>query len=205
MGSHSPQWGVSNTPPAVLEDILRICEQNGWQKPSAYQGDYNLVTRGMETKLLPTLRAHGMSFVAFRYVCPVPPVLNHYLGKLNIRISNKKDTGGGLPDREPGQQPARGHPYVRRQSAGRGRAEDIRGRGAAPGHEEVRRGGQGARRVEPGGCRALGCAPLGAGGWGCHHPRRQQGGAACGVRLSCPEGPPCVAVACTGWGALGRR
>lgn len=68
----SPQWGVSNTPPAILEEILHICEQNGWQKPSAYQGDYNLVTRGMETKLLPILRAHGMSFVAFRYVRLAP-------------------------------------------------------------------------------------------------------------------------------------
>lgn len=48
--------------------MLSVCEKNGWQKPSAYQGDYNLVTRGMETKLLPILRAHGMSFVAFRYV-----------------------------------------------------------------------------------------------------------------------------------------
>ncbi|KAK3370561.1 putative oxidoreductase [Podospora didyma] len=63
---HCEAWGVSNTPPAVLEKIVQICEENGWQKPSAYQGDYNLVTRAMEAKLLPILRAHGMSFVAFR-------------------------------------------------------------------------------------------------------------------------------------------
>ncbi|KAJ4410990.1 hypothetical protein N0V82_009094 [Gnomoniopsis sp. IMI 355080] len=63
---HCKAWGISNTPPATLEAILTICEENGWQKPSAYQGDYNLVTRGMENRLLPTLRAHGISFVAFR-------------------------------------------------------------------------------------------------------------------------------------------
>ncbi|KAL1979198.1 hypothetical protein VTN96DRAFT_6520 [Rasamsonia emersonii] len=59
-------WGVSNMSPEMLEKMLHLCEQHGWQKPSCYQGDYNLVTRGMETKLLPILRAHGMSFNAFR-------------------------------------------------------------------------------------------------------------------------------------------
>lgn len=63
-----PKWGISNTTPAVLENILKLCDEKGWQKPSSYQGDYNLVTRAMETKLLPILRAHNMTFVAFRYV-----------------------------------------------------------------------------------------------------------------------------------------
>ncbi|CRG82868.1 Aflatoxin B1 aldehyde reductase member 3 [Talaromyces islandicus] len=59
-------WGVSNVAPEMLEEILRICDEKGLQKPSCYQGDYNLATRGMETRLLPILRAHGMSFNAFR-------------------------------------------------------------------------------------------------------------------------------------------
>ncbi|ROW13231.1 hypothetical protein VPNG_04868 [Cytospora leucostoma] len=62
---HCKAWGVSNFPPAVLEEILVLCEQNGWQKPSHYQGAYNAVTRGIETKLLPHLRAHGISFVGY--------------------------------------------------------------------------------------------------------------------------------------------
>ena len=48
--------------------MLHLCEEIGLQKPSCYQGEYNLVTRGMETKLLPILRAHGMSFNAFRFL-----------------------------------------------------------------------------------------------------------------------------------------
>ena len=52
----------------MLEQVLRLCEGKGLQKPSCYQGDYNVVTRGMETKLLPILRAHGMTFNAFRWV-----------------------------------------------------------------------------------------------------------------------------------------
>ncbi|KAL8640005.1 MAG: hypothetical protein Q9228_003028 [Teloschistes exilis] len=59
-------WGVSNTSPERLEEILHICEATGHRKPACYQGDYNLVTRGMETKLLPILRRHGMTFNAFR-------------------------------------------------------------------------------------------------------------------------------------------
>jgi len=66
------QWGVSNVPPETLEKMLRLCEEKGWQKPSCYQGDYNLMTRGMETKLLPLLREHGMTFNAFRYVALLP-------------------------------------------------------------------------------------------------------------------------------------
>ena len=54
----------------MLEQMPRLCEATGLQKPSCYQGDYNLVTRGMETKLLPILRAHGMAYNAFRWVRP---------------------------------------------------------------------------------------------------------------------------------------
>ncbi|KAK3684332.1 putative oxidoreductase [Podospora appendiculata] len=63
---HCQHWGVSNTPPAMLQDILDLCDRNGWQKPRYYQGCYNLITRGMEKRLLPILRAHGMQFVAYQ-------------------------------------------------------------------------------------------------------------------------------------------
>lgn len=59
----------------MLEQMLRICNDKGLQKPSCYQGDYNLITRGMETKLLPMLRAHGIVYNAFRYVAFRPPAL----------------------------------------------------------------------------------------------------------------------------------
>ncbi|KAI0907276.1 putative oxidoreductase [Ustulina deusta] len=58
-------WGVSNVPPSVLEEMLRLCEKNGWLKPSWYQGTYNVIARGMEMKLLPILRKHNIKFVAF--------------------------------------------------------------------------------------------------------------------------------------------
>ena len=57
----------------MLEKMLLLCEKMGLQKPACYQGDYNLITRGMETKLLPLLRLHGVTYNAFRCVilCPL--------------------------------------------------------------------------------------------------------------------------------------
>ena len=49
----------------MLRELLRICEQRNYEKPSVYQGQYNAVTRGMDTKLLPILREHGMTFTAY--------------------------------------------------------------------------------------------------------------------------------------------
>ncbi|KAI0537562.1 putative oxidoreductase [Xylaria digitata] len=62
---HCKTWGVSNVRPEVLEKMLQLCEQNGWPKPSYYQGTYNVISRGMETKLWPILQAHNVKFVAF--------------------------------------------------------------------------------------------------------------------------------------------
>ena len=55
----------------MLEQILLLCEEQNLQKPCCYQGEYNVITRGMENKLLPLLRAHGMTFNAFRYIFPL--------------------------------------------------------------------------------------------------------------------------------------
>ncbi|KAF5869773.1 putative aldo keto protein [Botrytis fragariae] len=71
--------GVSNFPPKLLQDFIQVCEENGFVKPSVYQGDYNLITRGMEKELLPIFRANSMSFFAFRQVAcllPIRPTTN---------------------------------------------------------------------------------------------------------------------------------
>lgn len=61
---HARAWGVANHPPETLEKIINLCERNGWEKPSWYQGTYSMLTRGMETRVLPILRAHTISFLA---------------------------------------------------------------------------------------------------------------------------------------------
>ena len=58
--------GLSNYTAAEVKKMLDICEQHGYVKPSVYQGHYNPVVRGGEKELLPLLREHSMSFVAYR-------------------------------------------------------------------------------------------------------------------------------------------
>ncbi|KAJ0120485.1 hypothetical protein J7T55_015214 [Diaporthe amygdali] len=61
---HAREWGLANHPPETLQRIIDLCEEKGWVKPKWYQGTYNMLTRGMETRLLPILRAHGILFLA---------------------------------------------------------------------------------------------------------------------------------------------
>jgi aflatoxin B1 aldehyde reductase len=63
---HHTQLGVSNFPPDLLEEFLQLCEENGYVKPTVYQGEYSAITRGMEKKLIPILRAHRIVYNAFR-------------------------------------------------------------------------------------------------------------------------------------------
>lgn len=49
----------------MLEEWLHIADEKGLVKPTVYQGQYNLLCRTYETTLLPLLRKHNISFVAF--------------------------------------------------------------------------------------------------------------------------------------------
>jgi aflatoxin B1 aldehyde reductase len=59
------RFGLSNFSVEEVEEIVRICEENGWVKPSVYQGQYNPICRGGEDKLFETLRRLGLSFSAY--------------------------------------------------------------------------------------------------------------------------------------------
>jgi aflatoxin B1 aldehyde reductase len=61
------KFGLSNYSVAEVQKFIDICKQNGYVKPSVYEGHYNPVTRGGEKELLPLLRKHGMAFLAYRY------------------------------------------------------------------------------------------------------------------------------------------
>ncbi|OJD36445.1 aldehyde reductase [Diplodia corticola] len=62
---HFKHLGVSNFSPEMLSEFIEICDRKGYVKPSVYQGQYNLVCRGIEDTLFPTLRKHGIAFNAF--------------------------------------------------------------------------------------------------------------------------------------------
>lgn len=60
------QWGISNFRVDEVLQLIAICDRNGWQRPSAYQGQYNPLVRGAERELIPILREHGIVFSAYR-------------------------------------------------------------------------------------------------------------------------------------------
>ncbi|KAH8805392.1 putative oxidoreductase [Xylogone sp. PMI_703] len=97
---HCKSWGVSNTPPSVLKEILVICEQYGWKKPSCYQGSYNLVTRGMETEILPILIDHGIKYIAFQNGTIFKSVVLA-AGFLTGRMVNNDQANTGFDDKNP--------------------------------------------------------------------------------------------------------
>ena len=57
--------GLSNYMSWEVAYISEMCIQNGWIRPTVYQGVYNAIHRTVEVELFPCLRHYGMSFYAF--------------------------------------------------------------------------------------------------------------------------------------------
>jgi len=82
--------GVSNFEIDLLTEFLRVCDEKGFVKPTVYQGDYNLITRGMEKSLLPLLKKHGISFYGFR------PLAASFLSGKGSRFSDSHPYGKAM-------------------------------------------------------------------------------------------------------------
>ncbi|KAK6525324.1 hypothetical protein TWF694_005467 [Orbilia ellipsospora] len=59
------RWGVSNYAAWEVAQMCEICNQNGWVKPTVYQGVYSYITRSVEQELIPCLRKYGISLYVF--------------------------------------------------------------------------------------------------------------------------------------------
>jgi aflatoxin B1 aldehyde reductase len=59
------RFGLSNFTVEEVEEIIKICEENSFVKPSVYQGQYNPICRGAEERLFPVLREHNIAFYAY--------------------------------------------------------------------------------------------------------------------------------------------
>jgi aryl-alcohol dehydrogenase-like predicted oxidoreductase len=57
--------GVSDTPAWIVARAQAIAELRGWSQFVAYQGEYNLLQRGLEYDVLPMTRELGMAVLAF--------------------------------------------------------------------------------------------------------------------------------------------
>lgn len=62
------RFGLSNHSAAQVAEFLDAANRNGYIRPSVCQDNYNVVMRGLEERLLPTLRSEGISLFAYRYV-----------------------------------------------------------------------------------------------------------------------------------------
>jgi len=58
--------GLSNFTADEVNEIMAICTEKRWCKPSVYQGQYNAIVRSGEAQLFPTLRKHNIAFYAWR-------------------------------------------------------------------------------------------------------------------------------------------
>ncbi|RMD42388.1 hypothetical protein DV735_g2711, partial [Chaetothyriales sp. CBS 134920] len=65
LDSKFERFGLSNYTVEQVEEILKVCEENGYVKPSVYQGQYNPICRGAEEKLLTLLRENKIAFYAY--------------------------------------------------------------------------------------------------------------------------------------------
>lgn len=77
--------GMSNYHHSEVARAMELCDRNGWTKPSVYQGLYNPLNRWIEEDLLPVLREHDCSFVAYN------PLAAGLLTGKHSRSSNDDD------------------------------------------------------------------------------------------------------------------
>ena len=57
--------GISDTPAWIVSQAQAVAELRGWGRFEAYQGEYNLLERGIERDVLPVTQAFEMSLLAF--------------------------------------------------------------------------------------------------------------------------------------------
>lgn len=59
------EFGLSNYSSWLVAEVYNLCKQNGWVKPTVYQGMYSAITRKVEAELFPCLRYFNIRFYAY--------------------------------------------------------------------------------------------------------------------------------------------
>ena len=97
------RFGVSNFSPEEVRDLWEYCKAKGYVLPTVYQGNYNAVSRHIETTLFPTLRELGIAFYAYS------PVAGGFLTKSAKAL--KDGTEGGRFSADPEKETSLGTMY----------------------------------------------------------------------------------------------
>ncbi|KAI1851807.1 hypothetical protein JX265_013164 [Neoarthrinium moseri] len=87
-------WGICNISASEVQKFMDVCEENGFVKPSVYQGQYNAIVRGAEKDLFPLLRKYDMPFYAYSPAAAGFFAGNHKDGREGSRFDQKLLLGG---------------------------------------------------------------------------------------------------------------
>ncbi|KAJ7087330.1 Aldo/keto reductase [Mycena belliarum] len=92
------RFGISNYMAWEVAEMVGICKQHGYIQPTAYQGIYNAIHRGVEPELFPCLRKFGISFYEFN-----PLAGGFFTGRYNS-VDEKPESGSRFdPERVQGK------------------------------------------------------------------------------------------------------
>lgn len=84
--------GVSNFAAWQIADMLALCDKRGYIAPVISQNVYNLITRGVETELIPFMQAHKLGMAAYNPIAGGLLAGKHRPGvpAKNTRFSNNE-------------------------------------------------------------------------------------------------------------------
>ena len=58
-------FGLSNFAAHEVAEVVMLCQQHGWVRPTVYEAMYNVITRNIEPELLPACRRYGLDVVVY--------------------------------------------------------------------------------------------------------------------------------------------
>ncbi|KAK2744144.1 hypothetical protein FQN57_004404 [Myotisia sp. PD_48] len=59
------QLGLSNYTAFEVAEIVTMCNERGWVRPTIFQAMYNAITRSIEAELIPCCKRYGMDIVVY--------------------------------------------------------------------------------------------------------------------------------------------
>lgn len=90
------KYGMSNYSAVEVSRTCSICRERGWVLPRFYQGLFNPLNRWTEEELLPVLREHGVSFIAYNPLAAGMLTGKHRPG-VEVMAGRFKDNPNYLP------------------------------------------------------------------------------------------------------------
>jgi aflatoxin B1 aldehyde reductase len=79
-------FGIANHTAEQVEEVVNICKEKNFVLPTFFQGSYNPIARLPEDELLPVLRKHNISFVAYS------PMAGGFLAKTSQQFRDQPDS-----------------------------------------------------------------------------------------------------------------